>query len=94
MDGALSISTPAQRFTSHVAVVEQNPFPVFQEAFQGLLALHRELMAEKDEKLALTKDLMERRQAQAELESYVRLLEGELERLRAERKRADVEGWR
>ncbi|MHB1847045.1 MAG: hypothetical protein ACYCWW_19660 [Deltaproteobacteria bacterium] len=88
---AMTLSPPE---TPRFAVVDQNPFPVIHEAFEGLMQLHRELMVEKDDKLALTRDLMERRQEVAELQSYVRLLERELERARAAEKRADVEGWR
>ena len=66
---------------------------LFGEVFQGMMQLHRELVAEKDQTLALTRDLMGQRQEAAELQAYVRLLEQKL--AAATRPRGpDVEGWR
>ncbi len=73
-------------------VVAADPLPVFASVFQGFMELHRELSAEKDRTLDLTRGLMERRQEVAELQSYVRLLEEKL--AEASARRPDVEGWR
>lgn len=74
-------------------VVAADPIPVFADVFRGLMQLHGELVAEKDQTLALTRSLMERRQEVAELQSYVKLLEERLAEATAKR-RPDVEGWR
>ena len=82
----------AMRSTSHWGVVSSDPLPVFADVFQGFMQLHGELVAEKDQTLALTRGLMERQQELAELHSYVRLLEQRLAEATA--RRPDVEGWR
>jgi len=74
-------------------VVSADPIPVFADVFRGLMQLHGELVAEKDQTLELTKSLMARRQEVAELQSYVRLLEARLEEA-ARARRPDVDGWR
>ncbi len=77
----------------HWGGVSADPIPKFADVFRGLMQLHQELMVEKDQALDLTRNLMERRQEVAELQSYVRLLEQKLEEANARRK-PDVEGWR
>jgi hypothetical protein len=79
--------------SQHWGVVAADPIPVFADVFRGLMQLHQELMVEKDQALDLTRNLMERRQEVAELQSYVRLLEQRLEEATTRRK-PDVEGWR
>ena len=74
-------------------VVSADPVPVFADVFRGLMQLHQELMVEKDQALELTRNLMQRRQEVAELQSYVQLLEQRLEEASTRRK-PDVEGWR
>jgi hypothetical protein len=89
----ISDSFPALSSSQHWGVVSADPVPVFADVFRGLMQLHQELMVEKDQALELTRNLMERRQEVAELQSYVRLLEQRLSEATARRK-PDVEGWR
>lgn len=70
-----------------------DPIQHFSEIFQGLMELHRELVAEKDRTQALTIELMGRRQEVAELQSYVVLLEKRLVEVTHPRRLPDVEGW-
>jgi hypothetical protein len=56
------------------------PVTYAERAMNSLMALHGDLMSEKERALDLTRRLMEERQARAELEAYVRLLEAELTR--------------
>ena len=73
--------------------ISRDPLPAIAEALSGVLMLHRELMAERDETLRLTRELGGNQQALAEMRCYAELLERELSRLQLER-RPDVDGWR
>ncbi len=79
--------------SSHAGVVSRDPLPALAEALGSVLMLHRELMAERDETLRLTREMCGHQQALAEMRSYAELLERELTRLQATQ-RSDVEGWR
>lgn len=71
--------------------ISRDPLPAMAEAMGGLLLLHRELMAERDETLRLTRELCGHQQALAEVQHYVALLEREVARLQSG---PDVDGWR
>ena len=81
------------KIPSRPGEVSRDPLPAMAEAVSGLLLLHRELMAERDETLRLTRELCSNQQALAELRCYAELLERELSRLQLER-HPDVDGWR
>lgn len=76
-------------------LVSRDPLPAMTEAFGSLLMLHRELMAERDETLRLTREMCSTQQALAEMRCYAELLERELNRLQLQAaQQSDVEGWR
>ncbi|RMG17039.1 MAG: hypothetical protein D6729_09745, partial [Deltaproteobacteria bacterium] len=69
------------------------PADYAEKAMNSLMALHQDLMAEKERIVELKGRLLEERQARVELEAYVALLEAELRRrggpdLRARRTQA------
>jgi hypothetical protein len=75
--------------------ISRDPLPAMAEALSGVLMLHRELMAERDETLRLTRELGGHQQALAEMRCYAQLLERELSRLQLQlQPKPDVDGWR
>ena len=70
-----SSGPPARR--SRLGLV---PADYAEKTMSSLMSLHEDLMAEKERALDVTRRLMAAQQDRAELESYVRLLEVELQR--------------
>ena len=70
------------------------PVSYAERAMNSLMAMHNDLVAEKERSLDLTRRLMEERQAQAELQSYITLLESELARYGGEAVGSADEGAR
>jgi hypothetical protein len=58
-----------------------------QKAMASLMQLHTELMGEKERRVELFRQLMEKEQAIAELKMYVKVLEERLEKKAAARQR-------
>lgn len=83
MSSAYDRLLEATRATGNTPTLRRDTVPAdyAEKTMSSLLALHADLMDEKESRIDLTRELMNQRQTYAELESYVRLLEVELARL-------------